>query len=82
MVEGTKEGSVITEEMVAAFAQHENISLEDGSQKPGVVGSLVDLENGHGNWPEWMKEEGHGNTFATLALARKNALEAKLAELA
>ena len=46
--------SKVTDEMVKAFADKFQISLEDGSQVDGVKGTLNGLENGQGTVPEWM----------------------------
>lgn len=35
-----------TEEMIQAYAEHFKIDLTDGSQRPGVEGSLIDVANG------------------------------------
>lgn len=40
--------SVITNDMVEAYARFHDISLEDGSQYPGVLGSLKAWEAGVG----------------------------------
>lgn len=68
--------SVVTLEMIRAWAAHFEIDLEDGSQYPGIIGSLLDLEAGRGQYEPWMTEEAHGTTFAPLALARKEAEDA------
>lgn len=40
--------SVITLDMIKFFAAYEGTSLEDGTQFPGVIGSLTNWENGQG----------------------------------
>lgn len=49
--------SVVTKEMVEAYAKQFDISLEDGSQEPGVVGSLEGLASGQGTLPDFMRED-------------------------
>jgi len=39
---------VITQSMVEAYAKRFNIDLEDGSQKPGIEGTLAGWANGQG----------------------------------
>lgn len=41
-------GDIITREMIEAYAKHYSIDLTDGSQEPGVVGSLKTWESGKG----------------------------------
>lgn len=43
--------SVISLDMIEAWAEYYEISLEDGSQYPGVVGSLKSAELGVGSLP-------------------------------
>ena len=38
----------ITKQMIETFAQHFNIDLADGSQEPGVIGSLNTWAEGKG----------------------------------
>lgn len=54
-------------EQVKVFASRFNISLEDGTQEAGVVGSLVDLLEGRGTLPAWMVDEP---CFAALVAER------------
>lgn len=72
MAEGTK-ASVITLDMIRAFAKRHEINLEDGSQYPGVIGSLIEVEEGRGEWPEWMHEPEYTSQFAPLWQAREAA---------
>jgi hypothetical protein len=45
------EYSVVSCSMVEAWAEHFGISLEDGSQWPGCLGSLRGIEKGEGEIP-------------------------------
>jgi hypothetical protein len=40
--------SVVTIDMIEAYAKHFGTSLQDGTQYPGVVGSLRTIESGQG----------------------------------
>lgn len=40
--------SVINDEMVKEYAAHFNIDLADGSQRPGIEGTLASWEKGEG----------------------------------
>lgn len=51
MSDFVQEGSVITEKMVAGYAEYFGQKLNDES-RPGFVGSLLMLEQGQGEWPE------------------------------
>ncbi len=41
-------GDIITREMIEAYAKHYSIDLTDGSQEPGVIGSLNTWAAGQG----------------------------------
>jgi len=41
-------GDIITRDMIEEFAKHYSIDLADGSQEPGVVGSLNTWAEGKG----------------------------------
>lgn len=43
--------SIVTLDMIREWAAFYNVSLEDGSQMPGVVGSLETLAEGAGTLP-------------------------------
>ena len=72
MVEGTKEDSVITEEMVEAFAKVNGVELTDEA-RPGIVGSLVGLEEGKGTWEARLDGDDVRELFAPLRKAFEGA---------
>ncbi len=41
-------GDIITREMIEAYAKHYSIDLTDGSQVPGIIGSLNTWAAGYG----------------------------------
>lgn len=61
--------SVITLDMIRAFAVKHEISLEDGTQYPGVIGTLTDWENGKGE----MESELPQDVFEPLVAAYNKA---------
>jgi len=75
--------SVITLDMINAFAVAHEISLEDGSQYPGVIGSLLTIEQGGGTLQdklgELVQSEEHKETFAPLVKAHQDAIAARQA---
>jgi len=67
--------SIISEEMIVAFAAKHNTSLADGSQRDGIYGSLAAWEAGRG---EFSEELGAMAVFAPLYavyLAEKSKAE-------
>lgn len=69
------EGSVVTEEMIRAYAEHFEIDLEDGTQRDGVLGTLRLLEKGQGWLPaKLFDRELTRGVFATLRTAYFTAL--------
>ncbi len=72
--------SVVTLDMIEQFATFEKISLEDGTQYPGVVGSLRAWEAGQG---ELKAELVNGNpVFVPLQEAYYKALGQEVPETA
>lgn len=61
-----------SEDQVKVFAAKFQINLSDSSQIDGVVGSLIDLKEGRGTLPEWMKDEP---CFAELVASREPKAE-------
>ncbi len=62
--------SVITLDMIQSFASFFGTSLEDGSQYPGVVGSLKEWEQGEGELKaELTDAEATREVFAPLRSA-------------
>lgn len=70
--------SVITLDMIEGFAEFNGTSLEDGSQIPGVIGSLRAWESGQG---ELVAKLVNGNpVFAPLQEAYYKALGQEVPE--
>lgn len=53
--------SIVTKEMVEAYAKQYGIDLSDGTQKPGVIGALED----------WVAGRGEMNAFLTDAVVTR-----------
>jgi len=86
MMENKKTTSVVTVDMIEAFAEKVGVSLEDGSQYPGIVGTLRTIENGDGTIQgalgELVQDEAHKELFAPLVKAHEEALAARGSEQA
>ncbi len=70
--------SVITLDMIRAFAAFMGTSLEDGTQFPGVVGSLEAWEQGVGELKsDLVDSDENREVFAPLVAAYSAAVAAK-----
>jgi len=70
--------SVISLDMIEKFAAHNGVSLEDGTQYPGVVGSLKAWEAGQGELQSDLVDAGaNKEAFAPLVEAYNAAIAAR-----